>query len=183
MSALFGVDVGGKGPELGDHEYPEHADPEIEYDARIRKIFDKKTGLNRPENRQIRYTEKRGAGDKVTSPPSIGKPAVEPHHRDEQKALPEARVGLDLHLGKSGNIGNGDPSLPQGFDEVIGAQNEKDVGEHQQGSNAFACMYIREETKESIQSGRFHRVSDPFIIPLYDPVGRDQPVAIFQWSI
>ena len=131
MSALFGVEVGGKGPELGDHEYPEHADPEIEDDARVRKVFDKKTGLNHPEDSQVRNTENRGAGDKVAPSPSIGKPAVKPHHKDKQKALPKARVSLDLHLGKSADIGNSDPSLPQGLDEVIGAQNEKDVGEHQ----------------------------------------------------
>jgi len=56
---LFGEEVGGKSPELGDHEYPEHANPEIEDDARVRKVFDEKTGLNRPENSQVRYTENR----------------------------------------------------------------------------------------------------------------------------
>jgi hypothetical protein len=78
------------------------------------------------------------------------------------------------------DIGNGDPSLPQGFDEVIGAQNEKDVGEHQQGGDAFPCMDLREKTKESIQSGGFHRASDPFIVPLHDPVAKDQPAAYLQ---
>ena len=180
ISALFGVEIGCISPELRDHEYPEHADPEIENDARVRKVFDEKAGLNRPEDRQVRYAEKRGARNKVAAPPSIGKPAVEPYHRDKQKALPEARVGLDLHFGKSGDIGNGDPSLPQGLDEVIGAQNEKDVGEHQQGGDAFPCMYIREKTKKSIQLGRFHRASDPFIVPMHDPVAKDPSAAIFQ---
>ena len=177
MSTLFGIEVGGKGPELGDHEYPEHADPEIEDDARVRKVFDKKTGLKRPEGSQVRYTENRGTGDKVAPPPSIGKPAVKPHHQDKQKALPEARVSLDLHLGKSADIGHGDPSLPQGLDEVIGAQDEKDVGEHQQGGDALPCMDLGENTKESIQSGWFHRASDPFIVPLHHPVVKDPSAA------
>ncbi len=151
MPALFGVEVGGKGPKLGDHEHPEHADPEVECDARVRKVFDKKTGLNRPEDSQVQYTENRGAGDEVAAPVSIGQSAVEPHHGDQQKALPKARVSLDLHFGKSADIGNGNPSLPQGFDEVVGAQNEKDVGEHQEGGETLPRMYIRKKAKKSIQ--------------------------------
>lgn len=139
--------------------------------------MDKKTGLNRPENSHVRHTENRGAGNKIASPPPVGKPAVKQDHREKQKALAEARVRLDLHFGKSADIGHGDPSLPQGLDEIIGAQNEKDIGEHQQGGDALPCMDLREKTKESIQSGWLHRAADPFIVPLRDPAAKDPPAA------
>jgi hypothetical protein len=60
-------------------------------------------------------------GDEVAAPVPTGEPAVEPHHRDQQKTLPKARISLNLHFGKPGDIRNCNPTFPQGLDEIVGA--------------------------------------------------------------
>ena len=142
------VDVGCESPELGHDEHPEHAHPEIEDDPHERQVVEKEPRLKRPEDDDIPHEEDRGAGDEITPRPGFRETSVERNHGDQDQRLEETRIGLDLDLRQTLDVRDGNPSLAKGFHEIVGAQHQEDVREHEKRAGLFAVTNVGEESKE-----------------------------------
>ncbi len=140
LALLFGVEIGGKRPELGDHHHVEDAHPEKKHDA------DAHAGRERRKKQQeIRCEEERDPLHQLDAVDARRQHAVRGHNPQEQQRLPGRRI--TLHLGAT--LAE-DETLSRGLQQVIPEQHEEHRGHHQQGTRPFAAAHVRKRREQPL---------------------------------
>ncbi len=144
FARFLAVDVVGERPELRDQRDVEDADPDEERDA------------DEGDARRYRHREQldaddeeQGDADEQPGPiDAVGEPAVQRHEPDQDQRLAGCRIGSDFGASAEEN-----QRLPDGLDDRVADEQQKNVRQHQQGRRAFAGPNVGEDRERAVQPG------------------------------